>query len=342
MGVKIDVKLPAPALAVAAMLFVQLGAALSAHLFDVLTPAGTVWARLTVAGAILLAVTRPPIFRLPRRTLLTTIGLGVVTGMLTLMFIEAIARIPLGTAVAIEFLGPLTVAAIRSHRPSALIWPVLALIGVVGLTQPWVGNLDLLGVGFAGAASASWGGYILLTQKVGDQLPGLQGLAISLSTASLAVAPFGIAGAIHGLTVPVAVQAIGIAILAPLLPFVCEMQALRRMRVAAFGTLMAIEPGIAVMLGMVILGQKPDVVQAVGVIAVIVAGVGAQREPSQNSPTRSYRSLPVRNHKSRTHCPERFRGSRTKRHPTNCPPHDRSRTRYRAWRGHVSDVAARR
>ena len=272
-------KVPAPALAVAAMLFVQLGAALGAHLFDALTPAGTAWVRLTVAGAILLAITRPPIFRMPRRTLLTTVGLGAVTGMLMLMFIEAIARIPLGTAVAIEFLGPLTVAAVRSHRRSALIWPALALLGVVGLTQPWVGHLNLVGIGFACAAGASWGGYILLTQKVGDQLPGLQGLAISLSTASLAVAPFGLAGAIHGLTIPVAPQGIGIAILAPLLPFVCEMRALRRMRVAAFGTLMAIEPGIAVLLGLVILAQKPDLLQAVGVIAVIVAGIGAQRGP---------------------------------------------------------------
>ena len=263
------------------MLFVQLGAALSTHLFDALTPAGTAWVRLTVAGLILLAVVRPPIFRIPARTLLITVGLGAVTGMLMLMFIEAIARIPLGTAVAIEFLGPLTVAALRSHRRLALVWPALALVGVVGLTQPWVGHLNLVGIGFACASGASWGGYILLTQRVGDQLPGMQGLAISLSTAALVVTPFGVVAALRGITIPIAAQGIGIAILVPLLPFAFEMLALRRMRVAAFGTLMAIEPGIAVLLGLLILAQKPDVLQAVGVVAVIVAGIGAQRSGAQ-------------------------------------------------------------
>lgn len=83
--------------------------------------------------------------------------------------------------MALEFLGPLTVAALRSARRSALTWPALALLGVLALTQPWVGALNLVGVGFACASGASWGGYILLTQRVGDQLPGMQGLAISLT-----------------------------------------------------------------------------------------------------------------------------------------------------------------
>lgn len=279
-------KVPAPVLAVSAMLFVQLGAALSTHLFQALTPAGTAWLRLTIAGVILLALTRPPLFRLPWSTLRSTATLGAVTGLLMLMFIEAIARIPLGTAVAIEFLGPLTVAALRSHRPAALFWPALALVGVIGLTQPWVGHLNLVGIGFAAASGVSWGGYILLTHRVGTQLPGLQGLAISLSTAAVVIAPFGLVAAARGLTVPVAAQGLGIAILTPLLPFAFEMLALRRMRVAAFGTLMALEPGIATLLGLLVLVQRPDLLQAIGVVAVIVAGVSAQRstpEPLQDA-----------------------------------------------------------
>ena len=112
-----------------------------------------------------------------------------MTAVLTLAFIEAVARIPLGTAAAIEFLGPLGVAAIRSHRRSALAWPALALAGVIGLTEPWHGHLNLSGVGFAVAAAFGWAGYIVLTQRVGAQLTGLQGLAMSLGTATIVAAP---------------------------------------------------------------------------------------------------------------------------------------------------------
>ena len=270
-------KIPGPVLALSAMVFVQLGASLSTGLFDALTPAGTAWLRLVVAAVILLAWTRPAVHRMPRPVLLTTVGLGAVTGMLMLLFVEAIARIPLGTAVAIEFLGPLTVAAVSSPRRAALLWPAFAAAGVLALTQPWVGHLDTLGLGFAAASAASWGGYILLTRRVGEALPGLQGLAISLTTAAAVVAPFGAAAALSGLTLPIAVQGLGLGILVPLLPFVAEMLALRRMQLAAFGTLMALEPGIATALGLLVLSQRPTVPQLVGIAMVVIAGIGAQR-----------------------------------------------------------------
>lgn len=258
------------------MLSVQLGSALSTHLFAALTPAGTACLRLSAAAVILLVCVRPPIRSISRPVLLTTVALGAVTGLLMLMFIEAIARIPLGTAVAIEFLGPLTVAALRSPRRSALIWPVLALLGVLALTQPWAGALNLVGIGFACASGASWGGYILLTQRVGDQLPGMQGLAISLTTAAVVLAPVGGAAALRGMTWAISAQGAGIAILVPLTPFILEMLALRRMPLAAFGTLMALEPAIAALLGLLVLAQRPDLQQILGVAAVVIAGIGAQ------------------------------------------------------------------
>lgn len=280
------VKVPAPALALSAMISVQLGAALSTRLFAAVTPAGTVWLRLTVAALVLLGVTRPPLRRLSRSMLSGTVLLGAVTGVMTLMFVEAIARIPLGTVVAIEFLGPLTVAALRGHRRSALIWPVLALAGVIGLTQPWSGPLDLLGIAFAATAAVSWAGYILLTQRVGAESEGLQGLAVSLTVAALVTAPFGAWAAIGGITPWVAAQALGLGILVPLLPFALEMLALRRMAVAAFGTLMALEPGIATVLGLVVLRQAPDTLQIAGVVLVMTAGIGAQGRngPEPNAP----------------------------------------------------------
>jgi inner membrane transporter RhtA len=261
------------------MICVQLGAALSTHLFDALSPAGSSWLRVTIAAVILLVITRPRLRGLTRSALLGTLLLGSATGLMTLAFIEAVARIPLGTAVAIEFLGPLTVAAVRAHRRSALVWPALALVGVILLTRPWTSQLNLAGIGFGVASAVLWGGYILLTQRVGAQLQGLQGLAISLGVAALVSAPFGAWPAIHGLTPVVALQGLGLAVLVPLLPFAFEMLALRRMSVTAFGTLMALEPGFGTAFGLILLAQTPAPIQVLGVLLVIAAGIGAQRKP---------------------------------------------------------------
>lgn len=270
-------KIPAPALAVASMLSVQTGAALSTHQFEALTPAGSAWLRLSIAAVILLLITRPRLRSIGWPVLRGALLLGAVTAVMTLAFIEAVARIPLGTTAAIEFLGPLGVAAFRSHRRSALAWPALAMLGVIGLTHPWQGSLNLVGVAFALIAAAGWAGYILLTQRVGAQLSGLQGLALSLGTAALVAAPVAAGPALHGLTPVLAAQSLGLAVLVPLLPFSLELLALRRMRVAAFGTLMALEPGIAVLIGLLLLRQLPEVSQAAGVVLVVIAGIGAQR-----------------------------------------------------------------
>jgi inner membrane transporter RhtA len=258
-----SMKIPAPALAVSAMLSVQTGAALSTHLFKALTPAGSAWLRLAISAIFLLLITRPRPRAVGWPALRGALLLGTVTAVLTLAFIEAVARIPLGTAAAIEFLGPLGVAAIRSHRRSALAWPALALAGVIGLTEPWHGHLNLSGVGFAVAAAFGWAGYIMLTQRVGAQLTGLQGLAMSLGTATIVAAPVAAWPALHGLTPGIALQGLGLAALVPLLPFSLELLALRRMRVAAFGTLMALE--------------LPAAWQIAGIALVVTAGVGAQR-----------------------------------------------------------------
>jgi inner membrane transporter RhtA len=270
-------RFPAPALAVMSMLSVQLGAALSTHQFAALTPAGSAWLRLAISALVLLLITRPRLRAIGWPALRGTLLLGTVTAVLTLAFIEAVARIPLGTAAAIEFLGPLGVAALRSHRRSALAWPALAMIGVIGLTEPWHGRPNLGGVAFALVAALGWAAYILLTQRVGAQLSGLQGLAMSLGTAAVVAAPAAAWPALHGLTPVLAVQGAGLAVLVPLLPFSLELLALRRMRVAAFGTLMALEPGIAALIGLLFLAQRPAAWQVAGVILVIIAGVGAQR-----------------------------------------------------------------
>jgi hypothetical protein len=143
-------------LAGGAMLSVQFGSALSVPLIEEVGAAGTAWLRRSLGGLFFVAVARPAWRSIRRQDLPALVGLGVVSGLVTICFLAASARIPLGTAVAIEFLGPLTVAAVRAHSLRALLWPGLALAGVVGLTEPWDGEVDAAGLVFAGLGAVGW------------------------------------------------------------------------------------------------------------------------------------------------------------------------------------------
>ena len=167
----------------ASMLCVQLGLAASVGLIDVLGAEGTAWLRLAWAGVLLLVIVRPRFSQFSRPALRAGIALGVVTAGVTMLFMAAIERLPLGTASALEFLGPLGVAAWRGSG-AARAWTGLAAVGVLLLTQPWTGEADALGVAFALGAAACWAAYILLTQRVGDEVAGLAGLAISMPVAA--------------------------------------------------------------------------------------------------------------------------------------------------------------
>jgi len=270
-------RVPAWSLAVAAMLSVQLGAAFSTNLFASVGPAGTSWLRLTMGALVFLAIKRPTLRGVSRHDLVVVLSLGVATGLLTTAFLNAVDRIPLGTAVAIEFLGPLGVAVVRSHDRRSLVWPALALLGVLLLTEPWQGEIDLVGVGFAALSGVCWATYIVLTQQVGDRFSGLEGLSITIPVAAVTAAFFGVPQAWGHLTWQVLAAAFGLALLLPVIPFSLELLALRRLTTAAFGTLMALEPAIGVVAGVVILGQVPHALQVVGVVLVVTAGVGAER-----------------------------------------------------------------
>ena len=271
--------LPVPAWmpAVAAIFSVQLGAALSMPLISAVGPAGAAWLRLTAGALIYLVIARPALRSVRRRDVPALVALGFATGAMTCLFLASIERIPLGTSVAIEFLGPLTVAALRSGTRRALIWPALALFGVLLLTEPWHGAINLAGIGFAAGSAIGWAVYILLTQHIGDRFSGLTGLSLTIPVAAATAAVVGIPQAAGHLTAPIVVAAIGLALLMPVLPFALEMIALRHMNHAAFGTLMALEPAIGVILGLVVLHQHPSAVQTLGIMLVVVAGAAAQR-----------------------------------------------------------------
>ncbi len=264
-------------MAIASMLFVQLGLAASFGLFDQVGPEGAAWLRLGWAGVILAVVVRPRVLRMAPRTLLACAALGVVTAGLTMLFMVAVGRIPLGTASALEFLGPLGVAVARSRGVRALVWPLLAAVGVVLLTEPWHGGVDLVGVAFALAAAACWAAYILLTQHVGDEVTGLQGLAVSLPVAGLVATVVVGPSAWPSMNWEAVLVGIGLALLLPVVPFSLEMLALRRLTTHAFGTLMSLEPAIALVIGLLVLHQVPGPWPVLGVGFVVAAGLGAER-----------------------------------------------------------------
>jgi inner membrane transporter RhtA len=266
------------ALAVASMTTLQLGAALSEPLFERIGPAGLVALRLVLAALILWPLARPRVRGRTREDIGAAVALGACSGVLTLAFFEAIARIPLGVAVTIEFVGPLGVALAGSRRPRDVAWVLLAGAGVALLTlgegagEP----LDPAGVAYAGVAAAGWAGYILLTKRVGARWPGLEGLSVSLAVAALVTLPAGIAAAGTELLAPEVVLAgTGLALLIPLLPYAFELVALRRLPTALFGVIMSLEPAIAALLGFLILGQRLAVSGAIAISMVVLASTGA-------------------------------------------------------------------
>lgn len=270
-------RLPPWGLALASMLSVQLGSALSLPLISTVGPAGTAWLRLTMGAVVFLAIAPPPLRQVRRYDVPPLVALGVTTGLVTITFLAAIQRIPLGTAVAVEFLGPLTVAALRSHSRRALAWPALALLGVVLLTQPWRGDTNTAGLALAALSAVGWGTYIVVTQQVGDRFTGVSGLSITIPIAAVTAGVVGIPQASGHFTIGRLATAVGLAILLPVLPFALEMLALRQMTPTAFGTLMALEPAIGLTLGLVLLHQIPSLSQALGILLVVLAGAAAQR-----------------------------------------------------------------
>ncbi|MBM2619427.1 EamA family transporter [Actinoplanes sp. LDG1-06] len=271
-------------MAVAAMLTVQLSVAGAVGLIDRIGAEGAAWLRLCAAGLLLIVLVRPRLRSFGAANLRAAALLGLATAGATVLFMSAVGRLPLGTASAIEFLGPLGVAVLRGRRRTAW-WPVLAGVGVVLLTAPWRGSVDLLGVGYALGAAVCWGAYIVLTQKVGDQLHGLQGLAVSMPVAALAATFVVGPGRISAISGADVLLGAGLGVLL-LVAYGLEMLALRRLTTAAFGTLMALEPAIALLIGAAALHQFPDAAGAAGMVLVVAAGVGATRAGARPEPSR--------------------------------------------------------
>jgi inner membrane transporter RhtA len=264
-------------MAMGSMACVQVGLALSIGLIDRIGVEGAAWLRLTWAGVLLLVIVRPRPSAFTRTTFLTCVALGVVTASVTLLFMAAVGRIPLGTASALEFLGPLSVAVIRGKGRNRFVWPGLAALGVILLTQPWQGTIDLVGVSYALIAAMCWAAYILLTQRVGDGVEGINGLAVSMGVATVFSTIVVGSSVIPRITPEILLFGIGLATLLPVVPFTLEMLALRKVTAASFGTLMSLEPAFAMIVGFLVLAQRPGTGGVVGICLVVAAGFGAAR-----------------------------------------------------------------
>jgi inner membrane transporter RhtA len=260
------------------MTLVQLGAALSPPLFDRAGVAGVTWLRLLAGAAILLVWARPRLRGRSRADLFGAVALGVTSGAMTLCFMEAIDRVPLGVVVTIEFLGPLAIGLAGARRLRDALWVALAAGGVALLTlgEGTGGSLDALGLLLAGAAGTGWGLYILLTRHVGRAWMGVEGLAVAMVVAAIVCAPVGIAVDGSRLLDPyVLLACVGLAVLLPVLPYSFEMAALRRLPASTFGVLMSLEPGIGALLGFLVLGQGLTALGVLAVGMVIAASAGA-------------------------------------------------------------------
>jgi len=250
----------------------QVGAAFAVTLFDELGPAGAAFLRLAFAAVVLWAIWRPRI----AGDLRLAAAFGVALGLMNWSIYESIDRIPLGVAVTIEFAGPLLVAVIGSRRPLDGVWIALAAAGILLLADPGGGSIDGLGVFFALTAAACWMAYIHLSQRTGQAFAGGSGLALAMAVGALVVLPAGVIQGGSALLEPDLLgAALVVALASSVLPYSLELEALRRLPAAVFGVLMSLEPAVAALAGLVVLGQDLGAREVVAIGMVVVASAGA-------------------------------------------------------------------
>ena len=280
---------PPPGLLLISIVSIQLGAAVAVNLFPVLGPVGTAFLRLAFAAVLLVAAARHTITRDARRHAGTLLLYGTILGVMNLCFYGAIARIPLGIAVAIEFVGLLGLAVATSRRPRDFAWIGLAALGIVLLTPEIGGALDPLGVALAGAAGVCWAAFTVMSQHVGRALPGHSGLAIGMAVAALVVLPVEVAvGGLSGLDLGLLGATLAVAILSTALPLSLEFEALKRMTARAYGILVTMEPAVAALVGAVLLGQAIGLQGLLAVACITAAALGVtisdRRDPEGPPP----------------------------------------------------------
>ncbi len=243
-------------------------------LFGEIGPVGAAFLRVVLAALLLTPFGRAGLFSAGRRALLAALLFGLVLAAMNSLFYLAIARIPLGVAVTLEFVGPLAVAASKPRRPLDLLWPALAALGIALLWPRASSPLSPLGMALALASGGCWALYILLSARIGRHFPGLSGLTLAMWAAALLLIPAAIGhGAIF--SVPVLFRGLAVALLSSALPYGLELQALRSLSPQLFGILLSLEPAIAALMGLLLLGEGLSGAQLASIALVMAASAGA-------------------------------------------------------------------
>jgi inner membrane transporter RhtA len=268
--------IPAPLLVLTGIASVQIGNAWADTLFNRVGAGGAGLARLAWAMLILMLVYRPALRGRSREEWLSALALGCVLAGMNLTFYHAIARLPLGIAVTVEFIGPLAVAVAHSRRRRDLIWVSLAAAGILSLAHGDSHHLSALGLMLAAIAGGFWGLYILLQARLGRAFSDGSGLALAMLVATVVAIPDGVIEGGSALLHPGVIE-IGLAVglLSSVIPYSLELQVLRRMAPGVFGVLMSMEPAAAAIAGVVILGQGMSPREVIGMALVSAASVGA-------------------------------------------------------------------
>lgn len=264
-------------LVVIGIVSVQAGAAIAKDLFGTISPTSMVFLRLVTSTLVLLAIARPSWRGRSRLDWLVVAGFGASLGLMNWAIYQSFARIPLGIAVTIEFIGPLTLAVLGSRRARDLVWVALAALGVALLGfEP--ADLDPVGVAFALLAGGAWAAYILLSARTGQRWPGFDGLAIASAVATLLLTgPALVSGGTALLDPHVLLIGVLVGVLSSVIPYSCELVALRTLAPSVFGILMSLEPAAAALAAIVVLDELLSPIQWLAVGCVVVASVGATR-----------------------------------------------------------------
>jgi inner membrane transporter RhtA len=267
----------APLAQVGGAVSVQIGAAVGATIFPLIGPLGVVAARQAVAAVALLVVARPPLRRLGWRALWPALALGLVLVVMNLALYSAVQRVGLGLAVTLEFLGPLAVALLATRRLIDAGFAIAAGLGVVLLTGT-VPGIDPVGIGFGLLAAAAWAAYILLNQRVGVRLPGVQGIAIASLVAAVITLPLlvvALAGLAPDRLLHVALVGLAVGVLSSALPYSIDLIVLRRMPRQLFGVLQSVQPAAAAVAGLLILHQALSPWQVTGLVLIMTSNAAA-------------------------------------------------------------------
>jgi inner membrane transporter RhtA len=268
-------RVPAPVLVLTAIVSVQIGSSLAKTLFDDLGAAGVTLLRLGLAATLLLAVLRPSVRSWSRASWSAALLLGGAMAGMNLVFYLSLRTVPLGVAVTVEFLGPLLLALVQTRRGIDLLWAALAAGGVALLGLDTSNGAPLSGLLLAFVAGLFWAAYIVASARVGQVLPGTDGLAVALAFAAVLVLPFGLSGAAVVVERPsLLVAALGVALLSSVISYGLELSALRRIPTQVFGILMSLEPAAAAVAGFAVLGEALGPREVVALVMVSLASGG--------------------------------------------------------------------